>query len=165
MLIRRPADIRSSEITDEQVYLRRREFMRLAATGALATAAGSLLSACGGDEAVEAAPAPMGQSPLANVKPKVVSTDEKLNTFEEITSYNNFYEFGTGKNDPQRHAGYLKTSPWIGEDRRALQQAGDVSARRSDQAASARGAHLSAALRRGLVDGDPVDRHSAQARS
>ncbi len=112
MLIRRPADIRSSEITDEQVYLRRREFMRLAAAGALGTAAGSLLSACGGHETVEAAPAPMGQTPLANVKPKVVSTDEKLNTFEEITSYNNFYEFGTGKNDPQRHAGYLKTSPW-----------------------------------------------------
>jgi sulfoxide reductase catalytic subunit YedY len=53
-----------------------------------------------------------GQSPLENVKPKVVTTDEKLNTFEDITSYNNFYEFGTGKNDPRRYAGSLKTSPW-----------------------------------------------------
>ena len=41
-----------------------------------------------------------------------MATDEKLNTFEDITSYNNFYEFGTGKNDPQRYAGRLKTSPW-----------------------------------------------------
>ena len=38
-----------------------------------------------------------GQSPLENIKPKVVSTDEPLNKFEDINSYNNFYEFGTGK--------------------------------------------------------------------
>jgi sulfoxide reductase catalytic subunit YedY len=55
---------------------------------------------------------PPGQSPLANVKPRVVSTDELQNTFDQITSYNNFYEFGMGKNDPQRHAGRLTTSPW-----------------------------------------------------
>jgi methionine sulfoxide reductase catalytic subunit len=42
----------------------------------------------------------------------VVVTDEKLNSFEDITSYNNFYEFGTGKDDPARYAGRLKTSPW-----------------------------------------------------
>ena len=53
-----------------------------------------------------------GQTPLEGIKPKVVATDEKLNTFQEITSYNNFYEFGTGKNDPQRYAGRLKTTPW-----------------------------------------------------
>jgi methionine sulfoxide reductase catalytic subunit len=58
------------------------------------------------------AEAAAGQSPLANVKPKVVTTDETLNSFEDITSYNNFYEFGIGKNDPQRYAGQMKTSPW-----------------------------------------------------
>ena len=57
-------------------------------------------------------PAPPGQTPLPNVKPKVVTTDEKLNSFEEITSYNNFYEFGVNKDDPQRHAGKMTTSPW-----------------------------------------------------
>jgi methionine sulfoxide reductase catalytic subunit len=113
MLIRRPSDIRSSEITDERLYVRRREFMRLAGSAALAGAAGSLISACGEtSSAAEMTSAGGGQMPLENVKPRVVTTDEKLNTFDEITSYNNFYEFGTGKNDPQRYGASLKTSPW-----------------------------------------------------
>jgi methionine sulfoxide reductase catalytic subunit len=111
MLIRRATDIRSSEITDERLYLRRREFMRAAGAAALASAAGVWTAACADSAANELAAA-TPQTPLANVKPKVVSTDEKLNTFEEITSYNNFYEFGMGKNDPQRYSGYMKTSPW-----------------------------------------------------
>jgi sulfoxide reductase catalytic subunit YedY len=115
MLIRRADDVRSSEITDEQVYIRRREFVRMAGGAVLATAAGGLIAACGESTAAEALPAPAAspaQSPLANVKPRVVATDEKLNSFEDITSYNNFYEFGLGKNDPQRYAGRMKTSPW-----------------------------------------------------
>ena len=106
MLIGKAPDIRSSDITDEQVYLRRREFIRLAGGTALAAAAAPLVTAFGGEAAA------MGQTPLDNVKPKVVSTDEKLNAFDEITSYNNFYEFGTGKNDPARYGSRLKTSPW-----------------------------------------------------
>ncbi len=98
MLIKDPPDIRSSEITPEPVYLGRREFIRLAGV-ALAGSAGGLLIR---DR----------QTDLQGIKPKVVTTDERLNTFEQITSYNNFYEFGTGKNDPQRYAGRLKTSPW-----------------------------------------------------
>jgi sulfoxide reductase catalytic subunit YedY len=106
MLIKRPG-IPESDVTDEQVYLRRREFIKVAGAGAVGVASGALLSACGADDLAAA-----GQTPLANYKPKVVSTDEKLNAFEEITGYNNFYEFGTGKNDPQRYAGRLTTSPW-----------------------------------------------------
>src|SRR5262245_45613688 len=98
--IRRASDVRSSEITDEALYLRRREFIGIAGGLALA-AAGPFSRAVAG-----------AQTPLANVKPKVVSTDEKLNSFEEITGYNNFYEFGTGKNDPARYAGRMKTTPW-----------------------------------------------------
>jgi methionine sulfoxide reductase catalytic subunit len=115
MLIKPAADIRSSEITDEQIYVRRREFMRLAGSAVIGTAAGSLLSACGDTTRAESAPpadAAAAQTPLANIKPKVVTTDERLNSFEDITSYNNFYEFGTGKNDPQRQSGRMKTSPW-----------------------------------------------------
>ena len=108
MLIKPRPDIPSSEITDEAIYLRRREFLRLAGSAAAAAAA-PLALACGGGSLETVAAA---QTPLPNVKPKVVSTDEKLNTFEEITSYNNFYEFGTGKDDPQRYAGRLKTHPW-----------------------------------------------------
>jgi sulfoxide reductase catalytic subunit YedY len=98
--IRRPSDVRSSEITDESLYLRRREFIGIA--GGVALAAAGPFSR----------PVTAAQTPLANVTPKVVSTDEKLNAFEEITGYNNFYEFGTGKNDPARYAGRMKTSPW-----------------------------------------------------
>ena len=110
MLIRRPGQIPDCEVTDEQVYLRRREFLRVA--GGIATAVGApVLAACGSEARSVDADAG-GQTPLAGVIPKVVATDEPLNTFEHITSYNNFYEFGTGKNDPQRYAGRLKTSPW-----------------------------------------------------
>jgi sulfoxide reductase catalytic subunit YedY len=114
MLIGKPPDIPSSEITSEQVYLRRREFMRLAGVAALAAAAGPLAAGCSRDfdAASAATPTGAGQSPLNGIKEKVVTTDEKLNTFEEITSYNNFYEFGLGKDDPQRYAGRMKTSPW-----------------------------------------------------
>ena len=109
MLIRPGGQIPSSEITDEKWYLRRRDFIRLAGSTAIA-AAGSLVGGCSDGAAAESA---MGdQSPLEGIKPKVVTTDEKLNSFEDIISYNNFYEFGTGKNDPQRNAGRLKTSPW-----------------------------------------------------
>jgi sulfoxide reductase catalytic subunit YedY len=102
MVIKRAADLRSSDITDEKTYLRRREFMRLAGGLALSAAAGPGLLAFGRE----------AQLPLSGYKPKAVTTDEKLNTFEEITGYNNFYEFGTGKGDPRRYSGRLKTSPW-----------------------------------------------------
>ena len=110
MLIGRAPDIRSSEITDEQVYVRRRDFIRLAGGAALATAGASLAAWEVIARAEASAPAP--QSPLQNVRPKVVSTDEQLNSFEDITSYNNFYEFGHHPKDPQRYAGRMKTSPW-----------------------------------------------------
>ncbi len=103
MLIRKPADIRISEITDEKHYVQRREFIRLVGGAAVALGAAPLLGAT----------VPMAQSPIADYKPKVVTVNEKVNSFEEITSYNNFYEFGTGKEDPQRHAGRMKTSPWV----------------------------------------------------
>jgi sulfoxide reductase catalytic subunit YedY len=113
MLIRKVVDVPSSEITNERLYLRRREFMRLAGTAAVVTAAAPLL-ACGSEAATEAPTAggPVEQSPLSGYKPRAVATDEKLNTFQEITTYNNFYEFGVDKDDPARYAGRLKTNPW-----------------------------------------------------
>ncbi len=116
MLIRKAAAIRASEITDEQHYLRRREFMRLAGGALAVAAAGGVLGACAGSGAAastaEDAESPAAaQSPLTIAK-RVVTTDEKLNTFEQITQYNNFYEFGTDKSDPARYAGRLRTSPW-----------------------------------------------------
>jgi sulfoxide reductase catalytic subunit YedY len=50
--------------------------------------------------------------PLSGYKPKAVTVDEKLNSVDEITGYNNFYEFGVAKDDPKRYSGSPKTSPW-----------------------------------------------------
>ncbi len=116
MLIRTNPVVPSSEITDEQTYLRRREFIGLAGRVALAAAGAPLLTGCS-SEPVAAGSRGAGmlagaQSPLSGYKEKVVSTTEDLNTFEEITGYNNFFEFGTGKSDPKRYAGRLRTSPW-----------------------------------------------------
>ena len=111
MLIRRRSDPPAWEITGEKTYLARSEFIRRAAGAVLGVAAAPLLAVCADDAVADAEPA-AAQTPLENVKPKVVTTDEPLNTVEQITTYNNFYEFGTGKNDPARYAGLMKTSPW-----------------------------------------------------
>ena len=51
-------------------------------------------------------------APIPDVQPSRFSTDEEPNSFEDITTYNNFYEFGTGKDDPAKNASALTTSPW-----------------------------------------------------
>jgi sulfoxide reductase catalytic subunit YedY len=95
MLIKKAADIKSSEITDKSLYLSRRQFIRTSA------AAGVGLAALGGAEAVLAAqsPAPHGQK-FPNVVKSPLSTTEKLNSWNDITTYNNYYEFGTDKDSP-----------------------------------------------------------------
>ena len=88
------------------------------------------------------------QSPLSGYKEKAIATDEKLNTFEEITSYNNFYEFGTGKDDPQRYAGTLKTSPWTVKIDGLCNKPADYHARGSDQADRSKSASTACAASR-----------------
>ncbi|WP_378948200.1 protein-methionine-sulfoxide reductase catalytic subunit MsrP [Paracoccus sp. R86501] len=83
-----------SHVTPKAIYMDRRKFM---AAGAVALAA----------------PALMGRPAMAlSGKASPYSTDQAPNTLEEITSYNNFYEFGTGKEDPKRNAGALTTVDW-----------------------------------------------------
>ena len=115
MLLKRNPDVPASAITDERWYVRRRQFIKLAGSAAMAAAAAPLLASS--DEPVTAVGPADGllgapNLPLSGYKAKAVTIDEKLNTFEEITGYNNFYEFGTGKDDPKRYSGNLKTSPW-----------------------------------------------------
>jgi sulfoxide reductase catalytic subunit YedY len=115
MLIKDSSGIPSREITDEQLYVRRREFMRLAGGAAVAAVAAPLLACSSEPLAAElraVGSSGLPQSPLTGSREKAVATDEKLNTFEEITGYNNFYEFGTGKSDPKRYGSSLRTSPW-----------------------------------------------------
>jgi sulfoxide reductase catalytic subunit YedY len=111
MLIKRPSEICSSEITERKLYLNRREFLQAAAgtaaAGAGVLAAGETLFAAG-------KPAPHGRK-LENVKPSTLSVDvakEKPNSWEQITTYNNYYEFGVDKDSPSLTSGRLKTSPW-----------------------------------------------------
>src|SRR5579859_2135091 len=108
MLIKRVADIRSSEITDQKVYLNRRQFIQTAAAGTAAIAAATTF----GSVPVSAAtPAPHGRK-FDGVKPSAVSTTEKVNSWEQITTYNNFYEFGVDKDAPAENAHNLKTDNW-----------------------------------------------------
>jgi sulfoxide reductase catalytic subunit YedY len=95
MLIRQAAKIRSSEITPKDVYLNRRRFL----TGA-AFLAGGLAPAAGAASSFGSLP----KSPF--------STDEKVTPMKDATSYNNYYEFGTSKEEPAQKAGTLKPSPW-----------------------------------------------------
>ena len=100
MLIKKPSDVPSSEITPKSTFLNRRNFLiamgGAAGAAALAGVAGPLLEAGAKINAVK--------GPF--------STDEKLTPLKDITTYNNFYEFGTDKGDPAKHAGSLRTRPW-----------------------------------------------------
>ena len=100
MLIRRPSDIQPSEITPRDRYLQRRQFM----LGASALGLGTAIAAMGARMA-KAAPLQASKSPLS-------TTEEPLTPLKDITSYNNYYEFGTDKNDPVRNAHTLSIKPW-----------------------------------------------------
>jgi sulfoxide reductase catalytic subunit YedY len=107
MLIKQAPDIRSSEITDKKLYLNRREFLRTAGAAAAALGVAGVTSA---DLAAQPA-APHGRK-LTTVPSPLSTTGEKLNTWEQITTYNNYYEFGTDKDSPAIYAKSLKTEPW-----------------------------------------------------
>jgi sulfoxide reductase catalytic subunit YedY len=107
MLIKKPADIKSSEITPKELYMNRREFIKSAS--AVAASAGATLAGLDMWGMPEQAQA--GEK-LPNIKKSPYSTDEKKNSFKDITSYNNFYELGIDKGDPAKNAKYLTPRPW-----------------------------------------------------
>lgn len=100
-----------SEITPEGVYRRRRDMIKLMAGGA----AGAALATWAGREAMAQGVARPGKlAALAGAKSSVagaVSMD-KVTDYKDVSTYNNFYEFGTDKSDPARNAGTLATRPW-----------------------------------------------------
>ena len=105
MLIRKAPDLRYSDITPKSVYMRRREFIKTAAAASAAAAFTSF--------GVSSAGAQSGRAKLPNVRKSPLSTTgEKINSYDDITGYNNFYEFGTDKDDPQRNAQKFVTRPW-----------------------------------------------------
>jgi sulfoxide reductase catalytic subunit YedY len=101
----------SSEITPRGIYQQRRDLIKLMATGA----AGVAIASWAGREAMAQAVAkpgklaalPGGRSAVAGA-----ATMEKVTDYKDVTSYNNFYEFGTDKSDPAKNAHTLVTKPW-----------------------------------------------------
>ena len=104
MSLRDALRIPAAEITDEAVYRDRRRLLAV-----MAAAPALSLAGC-----AESAPPP----PASNVRisPEQARagfvTDEVKTSYQDVTTYNNFYEFGTGKSDPSRAAKTLQTSPW-----------------------------------------------------
>ncbi|MBX7183979.1 MAG: protein-methionine-sulfoxide reductase catalytic subunit MsrP [Vicinamibacteria bacterium] len=98
MLIGRPVDVKSSEITPESLYVNRREWLASAAAGAVA------LSVFG--------PAARAQDPQPVGRPFGLQPDDKPTPWQDVTTYNNFYEFGTDKSDPAQNSKNFKPLPW-----------------------------------------------------
>ena len=109
MLIKKAQDLRASDVTPKELYVRRREFIAAAGVTAAAVATGGL--GLLGDHTEVSAQNPNAQK-LTNLKKSPFSTDEKLNSYKDVTTYNNFYEFGLDKADPGKYASTLRPRPW-----------------------------------------------------
>ena len=99
-----------SDITPRAIYEQRRDLIKLLAGGA----AGAVLAGWAGRDAMAQTPRPGKLAALPGARSAVAGavTMEKLTDYGDVTGYNNFYEFGTDKADPARHAHALQTSPW-----------------------------------------------------
>lgn len=113
MLIKPAVDIQPSEITSHSAYLNRRKFMQ---QSGVALAAIGLAPTAGALEAHSGKPPKFGpdwlKQQVTGAQETPFGKGEKLTPYRDVTSYNNFYEFGTGKDDPARNAGGLITDPW-----------------------------------------------------
>jgi sulfoxide reductase catalytic subunit YedY len=101
MTIRKPSDLPYSEVTPKQVYLNRRRFL-----GAAPIALGALI----GSRVAQATTKLIG---VAKSSYTVDEKVDKISPLDVITHYNNFYEFGTDKEDPAKNAQNFRTSPWM----------------------------------------------------
>jgi methionine sulfoxide reductase catalytic subunit len=108
MLIKKAADLRESDVTPKETFLKRRDFLAVAGTAAVGVATNGF-GLAGEPDAFAQNPA---AQKLTNLKKSPFSTDEKLNSYKDITTYNNFYEFGLDKADPGKYAHTLKPKPW-----------------------------------------------------
>ena len=107
MLLRKSPAIPSSEITSKADYLNRRTFLAgAAAAGVVAFGAERVARIVDPTQAVHAG------TKLQTVKSPLSTSGETLTSYQDITHYNNFYEFGTNKGDPAQNSGSLKTRPW-----------------------------------------------------
>src|ERR1039458_2051198 len=93
MLIKKPTDIRYSEITPRHVYMSRRSFL----VGVPAAFLGARA---------------LAGTKLPNVQKSKYTVGEKQNSYQDVSTYNNYYEFGTDKSQPSEYAKNFKTAPW-----------------------------------------------------
>ncbi len=107
MLLKRSPDLKYSDVTPRQVYLDRRKFLYgMGLAGGLALAGKSFANLAFPSSRAYAS------TKLAGVVKGPFSTDEKVTPEDSVTTYNNYYEFGTEKDGPSRNAGKFVTSPW-----------------------------------------------------
>ena len=106
ILIKNSSDILPSEITDEKIYHKRREFIKQMGVGTAAILAGSQMSLA------QAKAEKALYSTYKTLPKSQFSAKDKLTSYEDITSYNNFYEFGTRKTDPAKNAHQFDPEPW-----------------------------------------------------
>jgi methionine sulfoxide reductase catalytic subunit len=115
MLIRKPNDIKASEITDKQVYLNRRLFMKGAALAATTAATGLLYRKLNPPPALTTVGEKLtdvAKSTSNEALDHGFTVNEKLTPLEDITNYNNFYEFSTDKRSVASEAKGFVTKPW-----------------------------------------------------
>lgn len=98
IIIQKASTIKSSEITPKSIYLDRRRFMQQALVSSALLTADAML--------------PAWAKKWPELKHSPYSSSDKLNSFEDITTYNNFYEFGTSKKDPHINATQFNPQPW-----------------------------------------------------
>ena len=118
MLIRipRPWELKESDITPEPVFRRRRQLLK----AALAAGVGASLPA-------HALVDPQGTGkPIPNLHDTPYGKGLTLTPYDDVTGYNNFYEFGTGKSDPASNAGSFKTRPWTVRVDGECEQPGEI---------------------------------------
>jgi len=99
MLIRRPSDIASSEITPESVYVNRRQFIATAGVAAGSIAAPGVLAA-------------LSRRTTHDARRTSFQQRDEPTPLADVMSYNNYYEFGTGKDEPQDQAAHFVAHPW-----------------------------------------------------
>jgi len=107
MRLRKTPELTNQDVTPKSLYMNRRQILRAMGLAGVSALGGKMLyDAFVSPQAVHAG------SKLAVAIKSPFSTSERQNTFEEVTHYNNFYEFGSDKSDPAKNAGSLRTSPW-----------------------------------------------------
>src|SRR5438105_13249910 len=107
MLIKKPADMPSSEITPKGLYLNRRAFLGGAVVAGATALAGGVLKG----PASQWEPALAGTK-IDGIQKSRLSTDDKITPFKDVTHYNNYYEFSTDKEGPAELAKNFRTRPW-----------------------------------------------------